>query len=492
MSDANEERPYDIVIGLEVHVQLLTEGKLFCDSLNEFGGEPNSQTCPVCVGMPGTLPVMNRTAFDLGIKAAVALDCRIAEYTKWDRKSYYYPDLPKGYQVSQYDLPFAEGGAVDITTEAGARSVRLTRIHLEEDAGKNTHSATGGDSFVDLNRAGTPLLEIVSEPDMRSAEEAREYLNTIRTLMRDLDISDCEMQEGSLRCDANINLHIHEENQTFATPIVEIKNMNSVRGVERAIAYEAARQYDQWREDGLTIGQAPKQTRGWDDPAGVTKVQREKEEASDYRYFPEPDLVPVVVDDAWIARVKATIGETSAARKDRYRGLGLNDYAADVLVEKGRAVSDYFELLLDAGIAAKPAANWVINDLLAHAVGRIKAVADLPLPADRLAPLIRLVEKKKLNPNDAREKVLPEMISSGKGAKEIVKVRGLGVVVDTAAIEAAVAEVLADPKLEKAIADYRGGKQKAFGALVGQVMRRGKGQFPAATVNQILLARLGG
>ena len=484
--------PYEIVIGLETHVQLLTRSKLFCACDTTFGAPPNSQTCPVCIGLPGSLPVMNRQAFELALKVGLALDCEIARFTKWDRKNYYYPDLPKAYQISQYDLPFAEGGKVAIETSAGAKKVRLIRVHLEEDAGKNTHSETGGDSLVDLKRTGTPLLEVVSEPDLRTPEEARVYLETLRTLMRDLDVSDCEMQEGSLRCDANVNLHIAKEGKVFKTPIVEVKNMNSIRAVERAVAHEAVRQYDQWLEAGALLGQAPKQTRGWDDARGVTRAQREKEEAADYRYFPDPDLVPVLVDEALLERIRGQIGESSAQRKTRYiQQHGVSEYNADTLVSKGRAVSDYFEQLLTHGVDAKTASNWVLNDLLAHATGRVKTSADFPVAPASFAELIAMVKANKLNLNDAREKVLPALIGSGKAPEALAKEMGLEVVTDTGAIEALVDEVLADEKMAKVVADVRGGKKKALGALVGQVMKRSKGKFPPALVNETLAKKLG-
>src|SRR5437588_5434161 len=290
---------YRTVVGLEVHVQLLTRTKLFCGCSTKFGLPPNLATCPVCCGMPGALPVMNRRAFVLALKAALALNCNIARFTKWDRKNYYYPDLPKNYQISQYDLPFSSDGWLEIETPTGIRRIGIIRAHLEEDAGKMLHDEQGGgsDSLVDLNRTGTPLLEIVSEPDLESPEEAKAYLEEIRLLLREIEVSDCEMQEGSLRCDANVNIHVEQPDGSFAaTPIVEIKNLNSFRAVERAIRYEAQRQYEEFRQTGKRLGEVSKATAGWDDNRGVTVVQRRKEEASDYRYFPEPDLVPVQVD----------------------------------------------------------------------------------------------------------------------------------------------------------------------------------------------------
>lgn len=475
--------PYDVVIGLEVHVQLLTESKLFCGDGTRFGEPPNTLVSPISIGMPGVLPAMNRRALDLAIKAGLALSCRIAPFTKWDRKHYFYPDLPKNFQISQYDLPLATEGHVDVETDDGSRRVRLVRVHLEEDAGKNLHT-DGGDSLVDLNRAGMPLIEIVSEPDMRSSREAGVYLETIRTKMRDLDVSDCEMQEGSLRCDANVNIHITKDGKVYKTPIVEIKNLNSIKMVEKAIDFEAERQYRQWLSDGKVFGQSAKETRGWDDVKGETRPQRQKEEEADYRYFPEPDLVPVVIDDAWIERIRAEFGETSDERRQRYLSLGLADYAANVLVDKGRAVSQYFETLLSEGIDAKTASNWTINDILSHAVGRIKTVDQLRPTPTALAELIGMVKENKINLNDARERVLPEMIETGRAAAAIAKERGFEVVVDLSAIESIVDQVMAD--MPKVVADVRGGKQQAMGALVGQVMKRSQGKFPPALVNEVL------
>jgi aspartyl-tRNA(Asn)/glutamyl-tRNA(Gln) amidotransferase subunit B len=481
--------PVTILIGLEVHVQLLTVTKLFCGCRTTFGMPANSQTCPVCIGMPGVLPVLNRRAFELAVKAALALDCEIARFTKWDRKNYYYPDLPKNYQISQYDLPFARGGGLTIPTEDGPRTIRLIRVHLEEDAGKNLHSESGGDSLIDLNRAGTPLLEIVTQPDLHRPREAAVFLESLRTMLRDQEISDCEMQEGSLRCDANINLHITKDGQVHKTPIVEIKNLNSIKSVERALEYEAGRQYDHWLADGLVMDQAPKQTRGWDEIRGVTRAMREKEEAADYRYFPEPDLIPVVVDDAWIAKLRAGFGETSDQRRRRFEEkLGLSAYNADVLVSRGRAVSDYFEALVSDGIEPKTAANWVLNDLLAHAVGRIKFMSQLPVPPDRLAGLIRLVASGRINLNDAREKVLPEMVRTSRSADELVRELGLEVVADLAAVEAVCDEVLRE--MPAAVQDVKSGKTKAMGAIVGQVMRRSAGKFPPTLINQVLAEKL--
>src|SRR5215218_9548065 len=306
-------QPYDIIIGLEVHVQLSTASKLFCGCSTKFGAEPNTQTCPVCIGMPGTLPVMNREAFQLSLKTAIALDCNIPSFTKWDRKQYYYPDLPKNYQISQFDLPMSHEGHLEIRDSKGGfepKTVRIRRAHLEEDAGKMLHDEKSGkgDSLVDLNRTGTPLLEIVTEPDLRSSAEAKVFLNELKLLLTYLGVSDCNMQEGSLRVDANVNLHIDIPQGKVATPIVEIKNMNSFRAVERALDYEAERQWREWHETSRKLGDAPKQTRGWDDTAGVTRGQRSKEESSDYRYFPDPDLALVTVDQNQVTEIRTSLG----------------------------------------------------------------------------------------------------------------------------------------------------------------------------------------
>src|SRR5437588_2637110 len=345
MADAS----YRTVIGLEVHVQLLTRSKLFCGCSTQFGLPPNTATCPVCIGLPGVLPVMNRKAFELALRAALALHCEIAPFTKWDRKNYYYPDLPKNYQISQYDLPFSHDGWLDIGKRIG-----ILRVHLEEDAGKMLHDERHGgrDSLVDLNRAGTPLLEIVSQPELTSPEEAKAYLEEIRLLLKELEVSDCEMQEGSLRCDANVNIHVPVVPEGSgvggegfaATPIVEVKNLNSFRAVERAIKYEAQRQYEEFRQTGKKLGEVAKATAGWDENRGVTVVQRRKEEASDYRYFPEPDLVPVTVAVAWVERVRAALGELPAAQRRRLEAqYGLSSNDAGVITRQGRAFVGYFE-----------------------------------------------------------------------------------------------------------------------------------------------------
>ena len=415
MSDS----PYTIIIGLEVHVQLLTESKMFCGCSTKFGAPPNTQTCPVCIGMPGSLPVMNRKAFALSLKTALALNCGIPRFTKWDRKNYYYPDLPKGYQISQFDLPLSHNGWLEIETAEGGNStgkgphpnplpkgegtgrrrIGIIRAHLEEDAGKSMHDEVAGkaDSRIDLNRAGTPLLEIVSEPDLRSPVEAKAYLTELKLLLNYLGVSDCNMQEGSLRVDANINLHIDTPQGKVATPIVEVKNMNSFRAVERALAYEAQRQWQDWQETGHKMGDVPKTTRGWDEGSQKTLAQRAKEESSDYRYFPDPDLAPVTVTEAEVEQVRASLGELPAAIRTRLeQTYGITPYDSDVLVNQGRAMVDYYVDLATACSDGKVASNWVQQDVLRWLNEQQVEVSKYPVGPKSLAELIGKVPRRRL------------------------------------------------------------------------------------------------
>ena len=470
------------IIGLEVHVQLATKSKLFCHCSTAYGAEPNTQTCPVCIGMPGSLPVMNKEAVRLSIKTGLALNSRIAEFTKWDRKQYYYPDLPKGYQISQFDLPIAEGGHVEIFDAKDRfepKRVRLVRAHLEEDAGKSTHDETGGakgDSMIDLNRTGTPLLEIVSEPDMRSSAEAKAYLTELRLLLTYLEVSDCNMQEGSLRVDANVNLHLDVDGEAVATPIVEIKNMNSFRAVERAIDYEAERQYRVWQETGVRIGQAPKQTRGWDDAAGKTTPQREKEESSDYRYFPDPDLVPVINSKEQVESVRQELGRLPATLRDELQGEhGLSLYDADVLVNQGLPLVDYF-LATAAGCGdAKAAANWITQDVLRVLKQQESSIEQFDMPAEQLAELIKRVSAGDIPKPRSRE-VFEAMLADGVAVDGAMEKLGI-VEVDESDLVGLTKQLLdANPKV---VADVQAGKQQAIGALIGQAKKQNPNIDPA-------------
>ena len=506
--------PYKIVVGLEVHVQLLTRTKLFCGCRNQFGLPPNSATCPVCLGLPGSLPVMNEEAFRLALRAALALNCKIAShpgfqrgFTKWDRKNYYYPDLPKNYQISQYDLPFSHDGWLEISVGGAnpgrksggeeAKKVGIIRAHLEEDAGKNLHdeSGKGGDTLVDLNRTGTPLLEIVSHPDMNSPEEAVAYLEEIRLMLREIGVSDCEMQEGSLRCDANVNIHVpvfgHERPEVaghepdaaagrespgepayHATPLVEIKNLNSFRAVGRAIAYEARRQYEEYQKDAkgeYRFGKVLKTTAGWDDARGVTVVQRHKEEAADYRYFPEPDLVPVVVSEEMISEAKAAMGELPQAQRKRLVSeYGLSAYDAQVLTVKGRPTVVYFEAVAKAVGDGKTAANRM-SDLVYPALAERRAeIAAFPVDAAKFADFV----KRGPPSSQARRDVFKVMLEKNVSLEDAMKEAGIRDV-DEATLRAAVAAaVAANPK---AVADFKGGKDAAKMKIVGEVMKANKG-----------------
>ncbi len=462
------------VIGLEVHVQLATDSKLFCGCSTRFGAPANTQTCPVCLGLPGALPVMNRQALALALRTALALDCEIPSFTKWDRKQYYYPDLPKGYQISQYDLPMSQHGRLRIECDKGAfepREVRILRAHLEEDAGKSLHDEIAGraDSVIDLNRTGTPLLEIVTEPDLRSPLEARAFLDELKLLLTYIGVSDCNMQEGSLRVDANVNLHIDTPTGTIATPIVEIKNMNSFRAVERALEYEARRQLDVWEETGQKLGDVPKQTRGWDDGAGVTRGQRSKEESSDYRYFPDPDLVPIVFQPEEIDAARPKAAELpQSIRQTLQAEHGLASYDADVLVNQGGEVVDYFMAAAKVAGDAKGVANWVTQNVLRALKDQSTSIREFPITAQQLGQLVALLRQGEL-PGPRSQEVFDLMLQ--EGIDPVAAMNQLGFEeVDSAAIEQLCRELLAaNPKT---VADLKNGKQQAIGALIGQAKKR--------------------
>ena len=471
----SEPQPYTTVIGLEVHVQLLTESKLFCGCSTRFGAPANTQTCPICTGMPGTLPVMNRKALELGLRTAVALSCQIAKYTKWDRKQYYYPDLPKGYQISQYDLPFSSDGYLEISDPKGRferKRVGIIRAHLEEDAGKSMHDEKAGaaDSKIDLNRAGTPLLEIVSQPDMRSPLEAAAYLDELKLLLTYLGVSDCNMQEGSLRVDANVNIHVHQsDGHRIPTPIVEIKNMNSFRSVERALAYEAKRQYEVFQETGRRLGEVPKQTRGWDDVENITRAQRHKEESSDYRYFPDPDLVPVTVTEEQIETVRQGLGELPADLRHRLEltyNLPPND--SEVIVNKGRALVEYYLQVAESCGDGKVAANWVTQDVLRELKERKLSIEEFPLRPAALSDLLKKVKAEEIDTTRGRD-VFMSMLDSGKSVEAVMAELGIEKVDESALIELCRELVAANPKL---VADVKAGKLQAAGAFVGQAKKK--------------------
>ena len=473
---------YDLIVGLETHVQLATETKLFCGCNTKFGAPPNTQTCPVCIGMPGSLPVMNREAFRLSLKTAIALNCEIPEFTKWDRKQYYYPDLPKGYQISQFDLPMSQKGFLEIHDPKGRfqpKKVGIIRAHLEEDAGKSLHDEAAGkaDTRIDLNRTGTPLLEIVSAPDIRSQEETRAYLTELKLLLTYLGVSDCNMQEGSLRVDANINLHLHTPAGKVATPIVEIKNLNSFRFIERALAYEAKRQLEIWQETGRKLGDLGtfKQTRGWDDAKGVTFAQREKEESSDYRYFPDPDLCPVVTPAAEVEQVRAGLAEAPRAIRNRLEKThGITPYDSDVIVAQGRPAVDYYEAVAEAAGDGKKAANWVTQEVFRVLNEQSWTLDKFPLSAAALGDLVKRVIAGEIEITRAKE-VFNDMVANKRSAADSMQALGISKV-DLSELEAICKEIVAaNPKI---VADVKGGKQQAVGALVGQAKKRNPNANP--------------
>ena len=471
---------YELVVGLEVHAQLKTDTKIFCGCTTRFGASPNSNACPVCLGLPGVLPVLNRRVVEFAIRLGLAVGSRIAAQSIFARKNYFYPDLPKGYQISQYETPVCIGGAVPIDVNGKGRSIALTRIHMEEDAGKNIHdeAIAGSGSFVDLNRAGVPLLEIVSEPDLRSSEEAGEYLRSLRAIVMYLDVCDGNMEEGSLRCDANVS--VRQLGESALGTKVEVKNLNSFRNVERAIEFERERQIE-CMERGETIVH---ETRLWDADRNVTAPMRSKEEAHDYRYFPEPDLAPLIIETAWVEKVRKTLPELPRARMVRFeREYELPRYDAKVLTST-RALADYFEAVVKTGAAPKQASNWIKDELLGILEGEITSS---PVPPDRLGELIALIADGTVSGKIAKG-ILSEMVSDNRPPREIVESRGLVQLSDEQAIISIIDEIIAANQDERE--RFRAGKTKLFGYFVGQVMKRTEGKANPALVNKLLKERL--
>lgn len=480
-------REYEVVIGLEVHAELKTASKIFCCSSTEFGGDPNTHICPVCLGLPGTLPVLNKKVLEFAIKTGLALNCRIAEFSKFDRKNYYYPDLPKNYQISQYDLPIAEHGYLEITVNGDHKRIGITRVHMEEDAGKLVHAgttmATAKYSLPDYNRTGVPLVEIVSEPDIRSPEEARIYLEKLKAILEYCDVSDCKMEEGSLRCDANVSVRPVGQ-QEFGTR-TELKNMNSFRALQRALEYEVERQIEVIEDGGRVV----QETRTWDEAQGITLSMRSKEQAHDYRYFPDPDLVPMVIGRDWVDQIKATLPELPDTRKDRYmKEYDLPEYDAEVITGS-RALSDYFDQALQHTQNAKGLSNWVMGELLKFVNASGMEVGDekFPIPPANLADLVNLIDKGTISGKIAKD-VFKDMQESGKKPAAIVEEKGLVQITDEGAIAAIVDEVLAaNPQ---SVEDFKNGKDRAIGFLVGQVMKASKGKANPEMVNKLLREKM--
>lgn len=476
---------YEPVIGLEVHVQLGTKTKIFCGCPTEFGAPPNTNVCPVCLGLPGTLPVLSRQAVELALSAAVALHCKVNPFSRFARKNYFYPDLPKGYQISQYDQPLAEHGYLDILTGAGEKKhIGVTRVHMEDDAGKSLHDGFKDSdqyTYVDLNRSGTPLIEIVSEPDMRSPDEAYAYLTDIRQVMEYIGVSDCDMEKGQLRCDANVSVRLKGADK-FGTK-AEVKNLNSFRFLKMALEYEIERQI-QVIEEG---GRVEQETRLYNADTGKTVGMRSKEHAHDYRYFPEPDLVPLRVSEHWLHEVESRLPELPGDRRDRFVSeYGLREYDAQVLTLT-RETGDYFETAVKVNGDGRSTANWVTGDLMGLLKAAGKEISASPVKPEHMGELVGLINKGELSGKLAKE-ILPKMFNSGETPSAIMEREGLKQISDTGALEKMVADVMAaNPKQ---VEQYRGGKTAVMGFLVGQVMKASRGQANPGAVNEVLKQKL--
>jgi aspartyl-tRNA(Asn)/glutamyl-tRNA(Gln) amidotransferase subunit B len=476
---------YEPVIGLEVHAQLLTESKIFCGCSTKFGQVANQNTCPVCMGFPGVLPVLNKKTVEFAIRAGLATHCEIARSSRFARKNYFYPDLPKGYQISQYELPICTNGYIDIATNGVAKRIRLTRIHMEEDAGKSIHDLRSDASLVDLNRAGVPLLEIVSEPDIRSAEEAGSYLRALRAMIQYLEICDGNMEEGSFRCDANVS--VRREGATTLGTKVEIKNLNSFKAVEKAIVFEIRRQIETLSEGGKLI----QETRLWDPDREETRPLRTKEFAHDYRYFPDPDLLPVVIDEQWVDTIRVSLPELPDARRVRFISqYEIPAYDADLLTSR-RDIADYFESALKTHWNPKAIANWILSDLFRvlkeQKLDERLYISDWPIRPDNLANMIALIDQGMISGKIAKT-VFDAMLDSGRSPQEIVTEKCLEQVSDSESIEKAIDQVLA--AYPKQAADYRAGNEKIFGFLVGQIMKATHGKINPQKANESLKRKL--
>jgi len=468
--------PYEVVIGLEVHAQLLTESKIFCSCSTKFGALPNSHVCPVCMGMPGVLPVLNKKVVEFALKMALATHCRINTYSVFARKNYFYPDLPKGYQISQYEHPLAEEGWVEIEVNGYKKQIGIIRIHMEEDAGKLMHDPHKPISYVDFNRTGVPLIEIVSKPDIRTPEEGVAYLKKLRSILRYLEICDGNMEEGSFRCDANISLRL-VNTEKFGVR-TELKNMNSFKHVQRALTYEIERQRSILEQGGKVI----QETRLWDENKGITRSMRGKEEAHDYRYFPDPDLMPVVIDKDWIEEIRKTLPELPDVKKQRFKQVyGLPEYDAEVLTSE-KDLAEYFERVVKWGSEAKLASNWVMSEVLRKLNEEKREIQECPVKPKDLAELLQLVQKGTISGKIAKT-VFEEMYASGKPASQIVKEKGLIQITDQAVLQEIAQKII--ESYPKEVEQYKAGKEKLLGFFVGQMMKQTKGKANPQLVNKI-------
>jgi aspartyl-tRNA(Asn)/glutamyl-tRNA(Gln) amidotransferase subunit B len=475
---------YEAVIGLEVHVQLATRTKIFCGCATGFGAPPNENVCPVCLGMPGALPVLNKQAVEMAIKAALALHCEIRSFSRFARKNYFYPDLPKGYQISQYDQPFAEHGFVDIVVNDVARRIGITRVHMEDDAGKSIHDGFKDSdrySYVDLNRSGTPLIEIVSEPDMRSSDEAYAFLTELKQTLQFIDVSTCDMEKGHLRCDANVSVRLHGA-EKFGTK-AEVKNLNSFRFLKMALDYEITRQIAALESGGRVV----QETRLYNADTGETVGMRSKEHAHDYRYFPEPDLVPLRISEQWLSRVKSDMPELPRKKRERFISVfGLREYDAQVLTAT-RSSSDYYERAVAAAGDPRMTANWVMGDLIAALKADGKDFAESPVSPEDLGELIQLIAKGEISGKMAKE-IFAKMYATGDSARAITDRDGLRQISDSGALEKIIDEVISSNA--KQVDQFKSGKTAVLGFLVGQVMKLSRGQANPATVNEMLRNKL--
>ena len=468
--------PYEAIIGLEVHAQLLTESKIFCNCSTKFGALPNSHVCPVCMGMPGVLPVLNKKVVEFALKMALATHCRINFYSVFARKNYFYPDLPKGYQISQYEHPLAEDGWVEIEVNGQKKQIGILRIHMEEDAGKLMHDPHKPISYVDFNRTGVPLIEIVSKPDIRTPEEGVAYLKKLRSILRYLEICDGNMEEGSFRCDANISLRLVNTGEFGVR--TELKNMNSFKHVQRALAYEIERQRSVLEQGGTVI----QETRLWDENRGITRSMRGKEEAHDYRYFPDPDLMPVVIDKDWIEEIRKTLPELPDVKKQRFKQVyGLPEYDAEVLTSE-KELAEYLERVVKWGSDAKLASNWLMSEVLRKLNQEKQEITACPITPKDLAELLQLIQKGTISGKIAKT-VFEEMYASGKPASQIVKEKGLIQITDQAVLQEIAQKII--ESYPKEVEQYKAGKEKLLGFFVGQMMKQTKGKANPQLVNKI-------